>query len=64
MKLVDLRTMRKILKNAGYVHIRTKGSHEMWSKNGNTIAVPAVTLNPMIARRLIKENNLTEYLTD
>ena len=64
MKLVDLRTMRKILKNAGYVHTRTKGSHEMWSKNGNTISVPSVSLNPMIARRLIKENNLTEYLTD
>jgi len=63
MKQVNAKTMKRILKSAGYEHIRTKGSHEIWNKNGSVIVVPALELNPMIARRLIRENNLSKYLT-
>ena len=43
----------------GYVKVRTNGSHEIYKNESNTISVPCIKLNMLIAKRLIKENNLT-----
>lgn len=49
---------RRILIANGWKLIRTcKGDHSIWEKNGKHITV-SQNLNPMIARRLIKENSL------
>lgn len=57
--MVDAKEMKKILRANGYVFIRCKGSHFMYSNGKNTIAVNK-DLNCMVARRLIKQYGL-EY---
>lgn len=48
----------RMLKNNGYSKLRSKGSHTIYcNRDGNKITVNS-HLNKMVARRLIKENNL------
>ena len=47
----------RILIANGWTINRCSGDHTIWVKNGNHIAVQK-RINPMVARRLIKENNL------
>lgn len=52
------RDFMKKLRNNGYSVSRTRGSHMVWKNaNGNTITTNR-DINKMVARRLIKENNL------
>ena len=52
------RSFIKILKNNGYVLVRKRGDHFIYkNKDGNIISIN-LKLNPMVARRLIKENEL------
>lgn len=53
------REFRHILSNNGYTHIRTSGSHLIYSNGKNTVVITVQNLNAMICRRLIKENELT-----
>ena len=53
-----IKKMRKILKQNNYTHIRTRGSHETYSNGINTITVVYPVTNALLAKRLIRENNL------
>lgn len=54
------RDMDRILKYNGYRPDRKKGDHHIYSDiNGKTITINA-RVNRMVARRVIKENNLIE----
>lgn len=62
MRQFTFREMEKIIISNGYVYIRCTGSHCTYKKEGvaNTIVLARKKhINPCIARRLIKENNLT-----
>lgn len=55
---IDFKKFGKILKNNNYENTRIKGSHYIFKNaEGNTIVVN-LKLNRMVAKRLIKENNL------
>lgn len=59
-KVYTTKEFQRILKNNGYCQVRQKGSHTIWVKeNCGHISVP-IEMNPMIARRLIKEYHLIE----
>jgi len=48
-----------ILRKNGYIYTRSSGSSHMIYKNGKKeISIPKGEPNKMLARRLIKENNL------
>ena len=47
----------KMLERNGYSYSRNNGSHFIYVKDGQHIAVP-LRIRAVIARRLIKENNL------
>lgn len=51
---------KRILKNNGYVLVRQKGDHLIYKhpQREKIITITSKDLNMMIARRLIKENNL------
>lgn len=53
----DNRRFIKILRNNNFVFDRYNGSHKVYTNGKETISVPK-KLNPMIAKRLIKENRL------
>lgn len=53
----DFKSMVKILKANGFGLVRIKGSHFMYSNGKRTISINK-DLNMMVARRLIKENEL------
>ena len=58
MKVYNKREFANILSNNGYKYVRCRGSHFIYRKESETIAVPK-NLNKMISKRLIKENNLS-----
>lgn len=61
MRQYTFREMEAIVLANGYVYIRCTGSHCTYKKEGtaNTIVLARKKqINPCIARRLIKENNL------
>ena len=52
------RQFRKILNKNGFLLVRKRGDHFIYkNNNGCTISIN-LRLNPMVAKRLIKENNL------
>lgn len=55
---IDLKRFQKILKRNGYALDRTKGSHLIYTAQGKAHISISKNLNPVIALRLIKENNL------
>lgn len=50
---------RRILRDNGYKEVRCCGSHQTWSNGASKITLPTVKLSPVIAARLIKENDLS-----
>lgn len=55
------RELIRILKNNGYEYDRSNGDHDIYinRETGNSISITAgKTMNKMVVRRLIKENNL------
>ena len=57
-KVYSPKEFERLLKNNGYNYSHNNGSHKIWVKqNCHHISVP-YSANPMVLRRLIKENNL------
>ena len=52
------RKMIIILKNNNYTYLRSSGDHDIYYNGTNKISITVPMINRMIARRLIKENNL------
>lgn len=61
-KNYDYKSFVKMLRKNGYELSHTKGDHEKYVKKGcpKHISIYRTKLNPIILRRLIKENNLKE----
>lgn len=57
MKQYTQKEFIRIVKKNGYVYNRYKGDHAIYIKDGKHISIP-LKLESVIARRLIKENNL------
>lgn len=60
-QVFTVREFRIILKDNGYTLQRKRGDHEIWvNDEGKHISIPnnSKCINVMVARRLIKENNL------
>ena len=49
--------LERILLNNGFEPVRHTGDHRIWKRNNNTVVLTR-KINKMVARRLIKENNL------
>lgn len=61
MEQFTLRKMEKIVVANGYEYVRCNGDHRVYKKSGaeKAIVLPRKKhVNPCIARRIIKENNL------
>lgn len=56
--VIKFKEMQKILRNNGYTLDRYNGDHYIYVKRGTSHISINRELNPMVARRLIKENNL------
>lgn len=54
-KQYSIREVREMFKSNGYQHIRTKGSHELWSNGVKTLALPVVKLNYKVGNKLVRE---------
>lgn len=62
MQQFTFREMESIVISNGYVYIRCSGDHCVYKKDGEPRTIVLAKkrhINPCIARRLIKENNLT-----
>lgn len=59
-KIYNEKDFIKILMANGYRPERTKGSHTVYAKTGFNNIIINKRLNPMVAKRLIKENKLKE----
>ena len=59
-KSYTVREFKQILINNGYTYSRQRGDHLVYTNGGRNIVITAKEkgFNKMIARRLIKENNL------
>lgn len=58
MKHYNRREFVRLVRNNGFEYSRSKGGHDLYYNNlGRHISIPH-TLVDVIARRLIKENNL------
>ena len=57
-KTYTSREFEILLKQNGYIYERSKGDHNIYTKDGRHISFPATKMNRMVARRLIKEYNL------
>ena len=57
MKVYNDREFGKLLNNNGYRHVRTKGSHSVYSNGDRTLTVNK-GINRMVVQRLIKEYEL------
>ncbi len=55
-----VRSFKMILINNGYELKRRKGDHDIYSNGSRTISIPVgnKSINRMLARRLVKENQL------
>lgn len=51
-KQYSVRDIQRMLKNYGFVHDRTKGSHQVWKKEGMIITLPVVTLNYKLGNKI------------
>ena len=49
-----------IIKNNGFVYDRSSGDHDIYKRNEKHISIPARQINPMLFRRLMRENNMKE----
>lgn len=60
MKSYSTKEFERILMDNGYAMTRKNGDHCIWQKDGvPLISIPKhQTINYMICRRIIKENNL------
>ena len=59
-KTVTARELGQLLTGKGFILDRITGDHKIYKKDGKTVSVNIRNLNRMVARRLIKENNLLD----
>ena len=57
VKTYTRREFEQLLNENGFELVRCRGSHFIYKKANETVAVPK-NLNSMIGRRLVKEHNL------
>jgi len=58
MRQFNFNSFSRLLRNNGFLVARTRGDHTIFkNKDGRHVSVPK-TINPCVAQRLIKENNL------
>ena len=58
----SVREFKRMLVMNGYTLTRTSGDHCVYTKKGyNHISIPNTNINMMVARRVIKENNLNTF---
>lgn len=57
MRQFSKREFVKIVVKNGFIYKRSNGGHDIYYKEGRHISIPC-TIENVIARRLIKENNL------
>ena len=50
----------RIIQNNGFVFDHSNGGHDIYKRNGVHLSVPAKHVNPMLFRRLMRENNMKE----
>ncbi len=62
MKQVTVRELQNALRMANYVPKRTKGSHQIWTNGEQNIVVPVARLKYVIAAKIIKKCDLSNYL--
>ena len=58
MKQFSVKEFLGVLSKNGFYYERQKGSHQIWKRGQETVSVPVIKLNQMMARRFIKEYNL------
>jgi len=58
MKDYNIREFKRILMDNGWVYHHQTGDHEIWYKNSRHMSVPLRKKNPMLFRRLIRENGI------
>ena len=55
------RDLERLLKANGFNLDRQKGDHNIWTNGNKTVSITAGRpINRMLARRIVKENNLKE----
>ena len=60
MKTYNSREFANVLIKNGYEYLRCKGDHKIYTNGERKITFNWRSLNKMVARRLIKEYNLSE----
>lgn len=58
MKSYTAKEFEKLLRNNGWIYDHQTGDHRIYYKGTRHISVPLRKKNPMLFRRLIKENGL------
>lgn len=58
MKNYSAKEFEKLLSDNGWTYDHQTGDHKIYYKNGKHVSVPIRKKNPMLFRRLIKENGL------
>lgn len=58
MKQYSVNDMQRILEKNGFRLFRTRGSHQVWKREEETLVLPCVRLSAVIASRLIKQYHL------
>ena len=59
-KTYSARECRLIVKNNGFEYDHSTGGHDIYKKGEAVLSLPSGKINPMMFRRLMKENNLKE----
>lgn len=60
MKSYNIREFEKLLVNNGWIYDHQTGDHRIYYKGNRHMSVPIRKKNPMLFRRLIKENDIKE----
>lgn len=56
-KAFNTHEMERILMNNGFECTRHKGDHRIWKRNDEVVVLNR-RINKMVARRILKENNI------
>ena len=59
-KIYTRKEIISIIHNNGFTYERSNGGHDIYVKQGKHISIPRNEVNPMIWRRLMRENDIKE----
>ena len=57
-KVLNPREARRVLRDNGFVYIKSKGDHDIFERGNERITVTAVGLNRMVWKRMVKTHSL------